>query len=435
MPNAELLVNPLARNANSVHSEISLGEKSLTTPFFGAKLPEAIDFESLLAESKMSYNPQALCFELPTAVRILQARNAQAKQLTLSLERRNPYLEAMLRSAFLVIDPRPELFYYNLPGRQQIFRQSSFPSKIRDVLADVDADSHTRKWLELRQKRLDLALVDWAFSVQKRLGSDLILPLCPILTGESLSDMARLLWSLNMRCRNAVLELSESYPAFYLPFHYKMLDHRETIDTLGNIVEAAAPFQRVFVLKVVWYSGVRRVEQRKRLGHLLDRIDAIKSSQRDGFVVFMVDAGPEGYPLLFNGVDGYFEPLSGHVGYVKASRVDSEAEMYGSYLNPRTREMLRWEELVSTARENQGYLPCDCKVCEAWHGKILHELIDGKVWNRDRRVHHFNVRSAEIQNNLIPAIERGQVHEEWTRLIDAGDKNHLDLAPPEFRSA
>lgn len=418
-----------------MHSEISLGEKSLTTPFFGAKVPQSIDFESLLMDSKLSYNPQALCFELPTALRILHARQAQANQLTLRMERTNQFLDAMLRSAFLMIDPRPELFYYNLPDRQQVFSSPSFPSRVRDILSGVDGESHNQKWLELRQKRLDLALVDWSFAVQKKLRSDLILPMCPILTGENLSEMTRLLWSLNMRCRSAVLEMSESYPAFYMPFHYKMLDHRETVETLGNIVEAAAPFQRAFVLKVLGFSGVRRVEQRKRLGRLLDRIDEIKTSHKDNFVVLVVDAGPEGYPFLFNGVDGYFEPLSGHVGYVKASRVDSETEMYGSYLNPRTREMLRWEELVTVVRENQGYLPCDCKVCEAWHGKILRGNFDSRTWNRDRRAHHFNVRSAEIQTRLIPAIEQGQVREEWTRLIDAGDKNHLDLAPSEFYSA
>jgi hypothetical protein len=350
------------------------------------------------------------------------------------MERRNPRLETILAQAFLLVDPRTEMYYFDMAERDSLLKIASYPSRIAGIFRDSDTDSHNGCWLRLKEEKLDLALVDWYFSVQKSARADVILPPSPLLTGENLGDMSRLLWTINARMRSVVLEFSDSYPAFYVPFHSRLLDSSAGIDTVLNLVEAAAAFQRVFVFKIVWYSSLGRVEQRRRLARMLDRLDALKRANRDGFLTVWLDAGSEGYPLLFNGCDAYFEPLHGHVGYTRRMRADTETAAFGSYLNPRTREMMRWEDLQEFASTNQGYLPCDCKACEPFHGRVATAVIDSRTWNLARRVHNFNVRTLEVQTKLVPAIENGTLYEEWTRLLQSGNKNHLDLAPLTFQS-
>ncbi len=430
MPFSELLVNPISRTENSIRSEITLRSKTIRTPFFGAKVVKPVDFEALMLEDEMNFNPQALCFDISTVTRILHERRGEANQLTLKLDRKNPYLDMLLRTAFTAVDPRTEAFYYDLEERQAIMKMPSFPARLKEVFEKSDTDSHNQAWMA--SKKHHLALIEWYFSVQKKAGADLILPPTPLLTGSNLPEMAKLVWAINTRSRSVTREFSDSYPAFYLPFHYKMLDHRETVDTLANIVEAAASFQRVFAFKVVWYSNVTRSEQRKRLASLLERIDQIKRSHQNGFIVLWLEAGSEGYPLMFNGVDGYFEPINGHVGYAKMARDDSMPNVFGSWLDPRSREMMRWEDLVDFVRGNGGYLPHDCKACDHWHGKLGSSGLDSRRWNLDRRVHHFQTRMEEVQDHLIPAIESNQLREEWLRLVESGDKNHLDLSPARF---
>lgn len=153
----------------------------------------------------------------------------------------------------------------------------------------------------------------------------------------------------------------------------------------------------------------------------------------DRICVLSLESGTEGHAMYFNGVDGFVEPISGRVGPPRRASRDAARTLYGSYLDPRTREKVPWAGVQEKVAENNS-LPHDCMTCERLHGFVSEADLDSLTWNVHRGAHHYNVRMTDVEARLKSAIGSKSVREEFLRFISDTDSRLANLARPEWRA-
>ena len=439
----EVLVNRLDRCEHALMTETSIGDMYLYTPTPIPKINRICELDLICDSNQIENKPNALSFNIDNVADVMFNRINNFAQLSLDGKRADKKFDFIIKNVPIIIDPRTESFYFKIPKSKNnyvkdgILNLNSFPQKIKDIFSETNSQNHNSSWLEIKDNKLILLMVGYFATYQSRCKASIILPPAPLIDGRS-SLTLKIANEINEKTKTFTIRRGAAYSAYYLPLHYKVFDNSKMIDYIYySIKNAIDKQQRIIFLKILWYEYLNKNSiRRKRFSNLLTKIDLLKQQTNDGFLVFLLDAGSEGLPTLANGVDGYIEPMGGHIGVIRGKKISEDEandldkytnKRHGSYLNPITREFIPFEDTLEIYKDNKNRLPCGCPSCVKYEGKLSYET-PTLQWNLDRRIHTVNVRRRET-NKLFNSIQGKNIRDVSFKLLECGDKNLLDLLP------
>ena len=445
-----IFVNPLKRVKHARLAEVEIKDKIILLPTYFTKLKSEYEMKSLVNKiNNIEYRMDGYCVNIQDAEILLEEPSNKTRYYQTQLDGKiKPKQKEILNKKLLIIDPQTEVFYYDYKTRngksaqQNIISLEGFPNMLRNKLLEIN--KHKKKernkiWKDLYETRYLFPLINWYSLYQNKFGADIINPPTPVIDGNK--TILRIALYVNQATTDIVRDRFDALPSTYLPIHYNAVRKDGFLKIILDEFLEHIYQTRILIIKLLWFDKLESAIERKNFSKFLTEIDKLKLELDNNLVVFYLDGLNESLYTLMNGVDIYIEPLDGINKPMHGKKGKSEEEKkydeemgikytkHGNYYLKDTREFIPYWRLLKIVKNNNGYLPCNCKFCSKYHKNLSFDTPSEK-WNSDRRMHLINARLEEIEklkdhvfNNDVDAFR-------WLAMRD-GNKNHIDLLPEE----
>jgi hypothetical protein len=432
-------------------TKTTINEKTILTPCFAPRLTKSPNYDELkllmrIRETQPTSHLGAYVVRLFDLQKSIDPRLALKDQLTLdkfSVE--HVFLKYCKNNLFFV-DPSLEYLFYtsrmkslastpNLPKPLLEYIEESLDRKAQmpKYHTNWQRANHSKFWHKLdKDRRMRNQMIGELLDYQMERKADVAIPPVPLITNESLLDLAI---AINRISRELIRANYESVDqcATYFVLPSWILSKKESVKEyiLSKITDYIKRVPaKITIFKFKYLNiGQNRIIEREEIRKFLIEISKIREVQPDR--LFMLLEG-DVYASIFATVG--FDIVS-----TSLTTYDGDGgfsiERRGKWFDPKEGVPRSIEDAWTMYKNGGNTLACYCSACKRMSEKLKHldnyEDIDIDEWNMYRR-EHYCLTMNENMKQTTKAIKDRQIELFVDKLVNSELALLKDLIPRKF---
>ncbi len=423
--------------------DLTINNKTIVTPTFAPRLKSDGELK-IYSTVKSLYTPRHLSIEV---VRLLDAGRTVYSTIKrkISLNIVDQTLDTPPPQSgenVLLIDPALEYLYYTA-NMERIANTPFVPRAVNTYVKNfmtktkkmVDAKNkgeevtstqlfreaeHTNFWSCVKNDtNMRTKLMRDTFTLELKCRADVLVPPVPLITSSYLLDVA-IFMNEKSRAFAPALDDEKRDCVDYFVIKTQLLKNEHLMSTVKEYVSDSEVPLTLFKFKNLNLCDENMALERAAFKSFLMEL-ALVTQHSDKKAFGLLEAGNQTFPAAFSS----FAIVSTGFNLDREDRRKDQKDIspYANRYDPANMTMQNKETFLTTVKNNDHVIPCDCEVCTENPNVPEHDFID---YNRLAKEHYLLCREQEMRE-IVNAIEKQESQMGFEKLQRSSLKNLIDV--------